>query len=60
MQPDLPLSPEEWLSIVNDAVQTSGHADEVVVGLEVTMAGWRVGVLPPVQPATPEPPVIDG
>lgn len=60
MQPDLPLSPEEWLSIVNDAVQASGHADEVVVGVETTMDGWRVGVLPPEPPATPEPPVIDG
>jgi len=59
MTDELPLNPEQWLAIVNDAVAASGHADEVVVGLETTISGWRVSVLPPIQPADNTPHIDD-
>lgn len=60
MQP-LPWNPEQWLEVVNDAVQQSGHADEVVTALEVTADGWRVSVLPPARATAPDgpAPVVD-
>lgn len=43
---DLPLSPEDWSAVIQQAAITTGHADEVIVALESTMSGWRVTVNP--------------
>jgi hypothetical protein len=50
----LPLSPEDWVAVVNDAVAATGHGDEVVVAVETTIDGWKVTVNP-VRNATPAP-----
>jgi hypothetical protein len=57
MTDELPLNPEQWLQVVNDAVQASGHGDEVLVAVEVTMDAWKVTVNPVVTPAPPAGPV---
>ena len=43
---DLPMSPEDWLTVVRDAVAETGHGDEVLVAVESTMDAWRVTVNP--------------
>lgn len=53
---DLPLTPEDWRAVVQNAAVTTGHADEVIVAVESTMSGWKVTVNPVIngqQPATP-------
>lgn len=57
---DLPMNPEDWLAVVNDAVQESGHGAEVVTSLESTVSGWRVSVAPPIVTAPVDPPVTEG
>lgn len=55
--PDLPYSPEDWGRIVNDAVQATGHGDEVITAVETTMSGWKVTVNPVITSTTPTPPI---
>jgi hypothetical protein len=45
-QPNDPLTPQEWLAVVQSAVVTSGHASEVTAGLELTQQGWKVFLTP--------------
>jgi hypothetical protein len=53
----LPLSPEDWATVVNDAVAATGHGDEVVVGVESTVDAWKVTVNPAISllPTPPDP-----
>ncbi len=43
---EIPLSPEQWRAVMQSAAVTTGHAGEVVVGVESTMSGWKVTVNP--------------
>jgi hypothetical protein len=50
----LPLSPEEWGTVVSEACAATGHGDEIITAVETTIDGWKVTVNP-VRNATPAP-----
>jgi hypothetical protein len=50
----LPLTPEQWWTVVSEACAATGHGDEIITAVESTMTGWRVTVNP-VLPVTPAP-----
>ena len=43
------MTPEDWRDVVQNAIDETGHEDEVIVQLEVTTTGWRVVINSPQQ-----------